>query len=351
MFRMGPGSVICNKICIQNLCYKVITFCACMMLFFSCARDGSKIRQQALEQWMVEDGKLKVLSTISMINDLVKQIGGEYVDSLTLIQGELDPHSYQLVKGDGEKFLRADLIFYNGLGLEHGASLQSHLQGSEKAIPLANKVQEVDFGLILFIQGQVDPHIWMDVSLWAKTIPFIVEALSKKDPVHSTYYAENGEIVRKNMMQVHENIISKMQAIPENKRYLVTSHDAFNYFARAYLATHKEFITGQWHERFMAPEGLAPESQLSTRDLQLIIDHLRIYHIHVLFPETNVSKDSIRKIIEAGTHLGLNIKIANNCLYGDAMGPSDSDGGTYIKMMEYNAQTIAHYWNEPKGEE
>ena len=98
---------------------------------------------------------------------------------------------------------------------------------------------------------------------------------------------------------MHARIKSRMQAIPSEKRFLVTSHDAFNYFTRAYLASEDELETDSWQKRFAAPEGLAPESQLSPSDIQHIIGHLHKYNINVLFPESNVSKDSIRKILQA----------------------------------------------------
>lgn len=287
--------------------------------------------------------KIKVLSSIAMIDDLVKQIGGKYVDTQMLVKGELDPHSYQLVKGDDEKLAGADLIFSNGLGLEHGASLQRYLHNNPKAIALGNKIHSQYPHLILQCNGQLDPHIWMDISLWRETIPYIVEALSTRDPTHAEQYQANGIALSAHMKTVHEEILNTLLLIPENKRYLVTSHDAFNYFTRAYLATDEEKAQNSWQKRFAAPEGLAPESQLSATDIRLIIKHLNENQIHVLFPESNVSKDSIRKIISAGREQGLRLKIATTCLYGDAMGPRGSTGDSYLKMIQHNASTIADY--------
>jgi manganese/zinc/iron transport system substrate-binding protein len=316
----------------------------CFLLLL-CACSGGDLQNRAdeLKQWKEPNGKLKVLSTTGMIDDLVKQIGDDHVDSIILIKGELDPHSYQLVKGDDEKLLFANLIFSNGLGLEHGPSLQRHLSGNPKAVPLGNLIMKEDPNLILHYNGQLDPHIWMDISLWEKTVPFIVEALSKQDPAHAGIYRANGDKLISEMKKKHEEIKREMVSIPAEKRFLVTSHDAFNYFTRAYLATDEERKNGSWQKRFAAPEGLAPESQLSVTDIQMIIDHLKKYNIHVLFPETNVSKDSIRKIISAGKEKGLELFIANPCLYGDAMGPPGSDGDTYLKMIQHNATTIAEY--------
>ena len=292
---------------------------------------------------MQQDGHVKVLATTAMISDLVQQIGGDHVDVLTLIKGELDPHSYQLVKGDDEKLSFADLIFYNGLGLEHGPSLQYHLQHNPKAIALGNKIEQAQPDLILHEDGHPDPHIWMDISLWMKTIPYIVQALSLQDPAHAEDYRKNGEEVSLKLQRAHDEVKKLMQSIPQERRYLVTSHDAFNYFTRAYLAEDGEKTKAQWGKRFAAPEGLAPESQLSAADIQKIINHLAQYHIMVVFPESNVSKDSIRKIVSAGKEKGLDLVVAQDYLYADAMGKPGSQGDTYVKMIQYNAHTIAKY--------
>lgn len=305
--------------------------------------SGPQQRNEQLKQWMAPNGKVKVLSTIAMIDDLVKQVGGEHVDTLVLIAGQLDPHSYQLVKGDDEKFFVADIIFFNGLNLEHGPSLQKTLYSNAKALGLGNKLQEDDAGRILHYNGQLDPHIWMDTALWSKTIPYIVKALSEKDPANAPYYRQNGERLQKELEEVDHKIKVDLQAIPEKKRYLVSSHDAFNYFAKAYLATTEEVADGTWQKRFTAPEGLAPDSQLSATDIREIIDHLTKYNIQVLFPESNLSRDSIRKIVDAGKESGLNLWIADCPLFADAMGAPGHEGDTYVKMVQYNAKLIGLY--------
>ena len=308
--------------------------------FFSCSTDERRERANHLEEWQQAQGKIKVLSTLEMINDIVKEIGGDHIASLTLIKGQLDPHSYQLVKGDDEKLAAADLIFFNGLGLEHGPSLQHYLQGNPKAIALGDSVLLQFSKEILQYQSQLDPHIWMDISLWAKTIPVIVGALSKQSPENAAEFRANGAKLTTKMHTRHLELRQLLTSIPEQERFLVTSHDAFNYFARAYLATDEERLSGGWQKRFAAPEGLAPDSQLNPVDIQIIIDHLKKYDIHVLFPESNISKDSIRKIVDAGEEKGLKLRVADAYLYGDAMGQPGSDGDTYLKMMKHNAMII-----------
>lgn len=309
-------------------------------LFLCLAACGGKSNYS---QWMTPNGKIKVLSTTAMIEDLVRHVGGEYVDSATLIKGELDPHSYQLVKGDDEKLQYADLIFFNGLGLEHGPSLQSALAKSPKAIGVGNKIQEKTPAVILRYKGQIDPHIWMDAHLWSQAVPYIVESLSQKDPAHADTFRVNGESLLTEMHLLHGKIREEMLTIPAHQRYLVTSHDAFNYFARAYLAEENELGDHDWQKRFAAPEGLAPDSQLSTADIQAIIDYVQQHGIHMLFPESNVSKDSIRKIVAAAKEKGINLKIADEFLYADAIGAPGSDGDSYLKMLDHNGRVIAKF--------
>lgn len=301
--------------------------------------------------WFADNGKIKVLTTTAMIQDLVQQVGGDRVDVVALINGELDPHSYQLVKGDGEKITRADLIFANGLGLEHGPSLQTQLETNPKAVPLGNWIMAKEPELILLLNGQIDPHIWMDIALWKKTVPFIVEFLSVQDPSHSEMFKVNGDKLMAEMDAAHKEIRDQMQAIPEASRYLVTSHDAFNYFTRSYLAESDELFDNSWQDRFAAPEGLAPDSQLSAVHIQEILNHLKKYQIHVLFPESNVSKDSIRKIVSAGKEMGLQLTVSDVPLYADAMGPQGSDGDTYIKMIQHNARAIANQLKQSEAPE
>lgn len=329
-----------KKIACQLLFFSTLL----LLCFFSCT--DSKNHMQETQDWKARNGKVKVLSTIGMIDDLVKKVGGEYIDSISLIKGELDPHSYQLVKGDDEKFSFSDIIFYNGLGLEHGPSLQHHLMTSPKAVALGNKILEENSSLILMHGGSYDPHIWMDISLWAKTIPYIANALSERDPVHSEIFQANAEKTIKEMYSVHDQVKKELAKVPESKRYLVTSHDAFNYFARAYLAAADEAQAADWKKRLASPEGLSPESQLSAADIQLIINYLIQNQIHVLFPESNVSKDSIRKIVSAGKEKGLELSIAQVNLYADAMGKPGSEGDTYLKMIEYDAKAISKYLNQ-----
>jgi manganese/zinc/iron transport system substrate-binding protein len=142
------------------------------------------------------------------------------------------------------------------------------------------------------------------------------------------------------MGAVDGQIFETLQKISPEKRYLVTSHDAFRYFARRYLAPAGE---SDWEQRFQAPEGLSPDAQLNPADLQRIIDHLHRYHIETLFPESNVSRDSIRKLVDAGKKMGLKLKVCKDALYGDSF------RGKYLDAMKHNAISISKALQDGDG--
>jgi manganese/zinc/iron transport system substrate-binding protein len=272
-----------------------------------------------------------------MIDDIVSQVGREKIVHLALIEGAMDPHSYELVKGDSEKLSYAKVVFYNGLGLEHGASLRHQIKQHPKAIALGDRIREKNPAAILIERGQVDPHVWLDVSLWAEIIDPIVQALSEVDPQNGDYYRTNGQQVRENLLKLDSALFEKLQKIPSGKRYLVTSHDAFNYFTRRYLREGAD-----WKDRFCAPEGLAPDGQLSCQDIQKVINYLREHQVKVIFPESNVSKDSLKKILSVCKEKGIEARIAKEVLDSDTLGTST----TYQDMMEHNVNVLYEAWIE-----
>jgi len=296
--------------------------------------------------WFEENQKVKVLSSIAMIDDLVGRVGGDRIDHTSLISGEIDPHSYELVKGDDEKIAHADILFYNGLNLEHGASLCYKMQKHPCAIAVADAVRLKHPELILMIGETVDPHLWMDILAWSYTIDPIVDALVRADPEGASYYIANAEDLRREMLSVHQKVYTLLQNVPEEKRFLVTSHDAFGYFTKSYLATPEEVSSGEWKKRFAAPEGLAPDGQLSSRDIQSIMDHLLAHDIDVVFPESNVSQDSLKKIISASREKKHEVRFSKKVLYGDAMGSYDDPVSSYLEMIEKNAESLVNEWQK-----
>lgn len=328
--------------------FKKIIYSLCLCFLFACLGKPSAFEQRSVA-WLRDKEHFRVLSTIGMIDRVVQAVGQEQVRSIPLISEGLDPHSYQLVKGDDEKLAVADLIFYNGLGLEHGPSLKQYLETSSKSVAVGQFVLEE--GKAIFVQGQVDPHIWMDVSLWKGIIAPIVKKLSEAMPQHASLFTARGKQLEKDFDRAHQRIWKQLQALPKERRYLVTSHDAFNYFAKAYLATEQEHKEGSFGIRCQAPEGLAPESQISTVQVQQILNHLIEKEIHVVFAESNVSKDALNKIRDAASQKGHTVELASQSLYGDEMGPFlhfEPAEQAYLKMIEHNAQVIYDHL-KPKG--
>jgi manganese/zinc/iron transport system substrate-binding protein len=323
---------------------KFLSVCILCILALVSSSCGSRGAPTALEEWAREKGKIRVLSTTAMIEDLVEKVGGERVSSLALIVGEIDPHSYELVKGDNEKFSLAQVVFYNGLGLEHGASLHCQLKEHGAAFSLGDLLLKKHPEQILYTERQVDPHIWMDISLWREVVDSIVEALASVDPEGASFYTSNAEQLKQTMKKEHERIYQELQSVPQEKRYIVTSHDAFNYFTRAYLATPEEVKNRSWQKRFDAPEGLAPEGQLSVSHIQEVITHLMRYDIHRVFPESNVSQDSLKKVVDACKQKGFRVTIAKEVLYGDSMGPCGSGASTYLGMIHHDASVLKIAW-------
>jgi manganese/zinc/iron transport system substrate-binding protein len=327
-----------------------VLLCAVPLLLLCVLSSCGKTAQRGhspLEKWMTRDGKLKVLSTTAMIDDLVGRIGGEKIDHLSLIVGEIDPHNYELVKGDDEKFSQADILFHNGLGLEHGASLRYRVEHHPNALGLGDQIREIYPEKILYRNNSIDPHVWMDVELWSLTVDPIVDALSQKLPQEAAYFQAQGEVLKKEMLKTHDKMMDLFRKIPQQKRYLVTSHDAFQYFTHVYLSEEQE---EDWQKRFAAPEGLVPEGQISPVDIQSVVDYLLRYRITYVFAESNISKDALRKIVEACRGYGHLIEIAKEPLYGDAMGSSNEGADSYLEMMWHNAKILAETWEREEKE-
>lgn len=314
---------------------------SCLFLLSCCSK--TKISSNVFNQWMQASDKIKVLSTVAMIDDIVGQIGREKILHMSLISGQIDPHSYEMVKGDDEKLRMATVVFYNGLGLEHGASLSNHLLNHKNALALGDLVARRVPEKMIYVDRTMDPHIWMDISLWSLIIDPIVQELSRLDPESAEFYKHNGELLLEAMQKMDRKIYHAMHEIPSSQRYLVTSHDAFNYFTRAYLVNPDEKY---WQSRVNAPEGLAPDGQLSSSDIQYIVNFLLEKGIRTVFPESSVNRDALNKIIHDCEKKGLKVHMASVPLYSDSIGEKDSDASNYLDMMWHNTSAILLEWRK-----
>lgn len=312
----------------------LFSFLLLLMLSIGCQKQPN-----ALDHWISPNGKIKVLSTTTIIDDLVQQIGGDRIDHIALIGSNIDPHSYELVKGDDEKLSFAQIIFYNGLGLEHGASLRYRLDKHKNAWGLGDFIRLKNPKAIIYDKGQVDPHIWLDISLWSEGIDLIVEQFIKIDPEGESYYLENSKYTKDNLTNLDINLKQQLNKISDEKKYLVTTHDAFNYFTRRYL-TEKD----DWKNRFCAPEGIAPDGQLSCHDIEIVVNYLKEHQVNVIFSESNVAKNSLNKIVSVCDEQQVKVKISEDCLYSDTLGDRGSSTETYYKMMQHNVDVLYKTW-------
>lgn len=330
-----------------NKCIRMVGFflsiggLTCLFLLSCCSKTG--VSSNIFNQWMQPSDKIKILSTVAMIDDIVRQIGQEKILHMPLISGQIDPHSYEMVKGDDEKLCMATVVFYNGLGLEHGASLSNHLLSHKNAIALGDVVAHKVPEEMIYIDRTIDPHIWMDISLWSLIIDPIVQELSRLDPESAEFYKNNGKDLLEAMQRMDKKIYHAMHEIPSSQRYLVTSHDAFNYFTRAYLANPDEEY---WQSRVNAPEGLSPDGQLSSSDIQYIVNFLLEKHIQTVFPESSVNRDALNKIIHDCQKKGLKVHMARSSLYSDSMGGKNSGADNYLDMMWHNTNAILSEWKK-----
>lgn len=281
----------------------------------------------------INQPKIKILSTTRMIKDLVDAVGGEFIDSISLINGELDPHSYELVKGDDEKFYLADIIFCNGLGLEHSQSLRRNLEGNNKTVFLGDNILNQHPDLIIKLDDQVDPHIWLDIFLWSHCIKFIKEKLIERDGEHAAYYEERARCVLSKMLDLDMWAKNSLEEVPSYKKYLVSSHNAFNYFVKRYFNC-EDGKEGSWKKRCCSPEGLSPEAQISSRDIISVMDFIKKFNINVIFLESNLNGNALKKVKKACRNS--NVRLAKKPLCGDSLG----NNSTYFEMFQYNVNLI-----------
>ena len=273
--------------------------------------------------------KLKAAATTGMVADLVKQVGAERVEVEHFMGPGVDPHLYKPTSADASRLSRADVIFYSGLMLEgRMADLFARLARSGKKVyPITESVPEDRLLEPKEFQGHYDPHIWFDVSMWAQTVPTIVKGLSEVDPEGKEIYEKNGSALSERLNELHRWCKDFAAQLPEEKRILVTSHDAYNYFGRAYGF------------RVVGLQGVSTVSEAALADMANLVDFIKKQNVKAIFVESSVNPAAIRRVAEdAGVKVG-------GELYSDAMGnPGEMrvgfDVGTYDGVVRYNLTTI-----------
>lgn len=277
------------------------------------------------------DGTLRIVATTGQIGDAVGYIAGDRAIHTTLLGPGIDPHTYVATEGDLRTFQEADVIFYNGLHLE--AQLERVLvQIGERSDTRVVAVGEgLDPARLLSWEPDSgfphDPHIWNDVQLWKSAVEAIRDTLAEADPANAEGYRANATSYLAQLDELDAYIKAEAEKIPAERRVIVTAHDAFGYFARAYGF------------EVEAVQGISTEAEASTADIQALTAIVLERQVPAIFVESTISPRTIEAVQAAVQAAGQEVKLGGS-LYSDALGAPDGPAGTYIGMMRSNIDTM-----------
>lgn len=282
-----------------------------------------------------EKGKLRVVTTTTMVTDMARAIGGERIGVQGLMGPGVDPHSYQITFNDTVALQQADIIFYSGHHLEgkmqHLLEKRASKRGGVFAV-----TDGVAENLLLKpreeFQGYYDPHIWGNPKLWVSCIEVVVKALCEADPAGADDYKARARAYSGQLEELHHWAARRMAEIPEQQRVLVTSHDAFHYFGEAFGIE----VRGL--------QGVSTNSESGLKDRAELVAFIKSKQLKSIFPESSVNAKGIKAVAEES-----GVRVSEHELFSDAMGkPGDLvtlhgetyDRGTYIGMIKHNVNTI-----------
>lgn len=279
--------------------------------------------------------ELSAVATTGMVGDLVQRVGGAHVKVQALMGPGVDPHLYKATASDVRRLQQADVIFYNGLLLEGKMSeLFSRMAKMGRLVYAVSEflphdqLLEPPGGA-----GHPDPHIWFDVSLWASCVEAVVKGLSAAAPEHASDFEANGAKAAADLGKLHQWALAKAGELPPARRILVTSHDAYNYFGRAYGFT----VVGL--------QGISTVSEAALADMAKLVDYVKENGVKAIFVESSVPHATIERIAtDAGVAIG-------GELFSDAMGTAGEiengyDLGTFEGMVKHNLTTIVEALRE-----
>lgn len=294
-----------------------------LLLFIGCTETKQKNKRP------------QIVCTTGMIADALQNICGEWADVTPLMGAGVDPHLYKASQGDTEKLSNADLIVYNGLHLEGKMeAVLKKLAARKKVIPLGEYLAPAallptgNAAPSFELAGSIDPHIWMDLQLWKTALEKLHIDLIKQFPVHKTAIANNYAKYASRIDSTHNSILQLIAAIPTAQRLMVTSHDAFRYFGRAYTIEVKGL------------QGISTVSELGLQDITQMVNLLSSRKINAVFVESSVSDKAIASVIEGCEAKGHQLK-KGGTLFSDAPGNAGTPEASYCGMMLHNARTIS----------
>jgi manganese/zinc/iron transport system substrate-binding protein len=240
----------------------------------------------------------------------------------------VDPHLYVASEGDVDRLVQADVIFYNGLFLEaQMADVLRQIGERKPAIAVAEAIEPAQLLPWANYADEFDPHVWFDVSLWMQTVGAVERALAEVDPDHAATYTANAEAYRAELTALDTYVKEQAATVSPEQRVLVTAHDAFHYFGRAY----------GFEVRGL--QGISTASEASTADVRGLADFIAERGIPAIFIETSVPVRNVEALQAAVRDRGSEVVIGGQ-LYSDALGSPDGDAGTYVGMVRHNIDTI-----------
>ena len=311
----------------MRIIYGLLVFV--MILFVACDHQSDKANQKASSSTGISSQEpIRVVTTIGMITDIVQNVGGDRVNATGLMGPGIDPHLYKASEGDVARLVKADLIFYNGLHLE--GKMAGVLERMQDQIQTVAVTQDIDRAILLAppeFEGAYDPHLWFDVTLWMKAVERVRDTLIEVDKGSAELYRANTKNYLTKLEELHNYVMQQAERVSPDQRVLVTAHDAFNYFGRAY----------GFEVRGL--QGISTAAEAGTADVQALVQFIVERRIPAMFVETSVPRRSIEAVQAAVKAKGFSVEIGGQ-LFSDAMGPSGTLEGTYIGMVRHNIDTI-----------
>jgi len=267
-----------------------------------------------------------VVATTSVVGDLVRQVGGGRVAVDCLMGPGIDPHSYRATPRDADRLARARLIVASGLHLE--GKLAELLARIARRVPVTSVADTLPRDALLPVADNLyDPHVWFDARLWSRCVPAVVDGLTKLDPAGGDHYKAGGADYVRRLESLDARLRERLATIPRQRRVLVTAHDAFRYFGRAYDV------------EVVGVQGTSTESEAGLADINRLVDRIVAQSIPAVFVETSVSDRNVTALREGARSRGQAVALGG-ALYSDALGGPGSGAETLEAMLEANVETI-----------
>ena len=277
-----------------------------------------------------DNGKLNVVVTTSMLTDLVKNIGGDLIDVQGLMGAGVDPHLYKASEGDVSKLFNADVIFYNGLHLEGKlVAVFEKMEAQKTTVALGEFLAKEGLIGSDYFASNYDPHVWFNIQYFKEFSDKVTSVLSEKDPKNAASFTTNNLAFQQELDFLHTAVVNTIATLAPEKRILVTAHDAFNYFGKAYGF------------KVVGLQGLSTATEAGVQDVQKLSEYIIANKVKAIFIESSVPRRTIEALEAAVLSKGHQVSIGGS-LYSDALGDAGSVEGTYVGMFLYNVKTIVN---------